>query len=130
MANIPLPSNIVFTRSGDSVFENVTIWGNTNLNTLNVYGESLFYEDATFKKDVRIEGKLDINGDVTFKKDIIVEGKSDINELLVRTSFGNIPNISADRTITPSFNEMLIGPVTITTGVTVTIQAGATFTVI
>ena len=54
MANIPLPSNIVFTRSGDSLFENVTIWGNTNLNTLNVYGESLFYEDATFKKDVRI----------------------------------------------------------------------------
>jgi len=31
MANIPLPSNIVFTRSGDSLFENVTIWGNTNL---------------------------------------------------------------------------------------------------
>jgi hypothetical protein len=61
MANIPLPSNIVFTRSGDSLFENVTIWGNTNLNTLNVYGKSLFYENATFKKDVRIEGKLDLN---------------------------------------------------------------------
>ena len=61
MANIPLPSNIVFTRSGDSLFENVTIWGNTNLNTLNVYGESLFYEDATFKKDVRIEGLLDVD---------------------------------------------------------------------
>ena len=52
MANIPLPSNIVFTRSGDSLFENVTIWGNTNLNTLNVYGESLFYENVTFKKAV------------------------------------------------------------------------------
>jgi hypothetical protein len=61
MANIPLPSNIVFTRSGDSLFENVTIWGNTNLNTLNVYGESLFYEDVTFKKDVTIEGNLDLN---------------------------------------------------------------------
>jgi len=61
MANIPLPSNIVFTRSDDSLFENVTIWGNTNLNTLNVYGESLFYENATFKKDVRIEGTLDLN---------------------------------------------------------------------
>ena len=61
MANIPLPSNIVFTRSGDSLFENVTIWGNTNLNTLNVYGEALFYENATFKKDVIIEGKLEID---------------------------------------------------------------------
>jgi len=27
MANCPVPSNPVFTRSGDSVFENVTIWG-------------------------------------------------------------------------------------------------------
>lgn len=31
MANIPVPSNPIFTKSGDSVFENVTIWGNTNL---------------------------------------------------------------------------------------------------
>ena len=69
MANIPVPSNPIFTRSGDSVFENITIWGNTNLNTLNVYGEVLFYENATFKKDVIIEGKLDID------------------ELLVRTRF-------------------------------------------
>ena len=69
MANIPVPSNPIFTRSGDSVFENITIWGNTNLNTLNVYGEVLFYENATFKKD------------------IIVEGKLDIDELLVRTRF-------------------------------------------
>ena len=69
MANIPVPSNPIFTRSGDSVFENITIWGNTNLNTLNVYGEVLFYENATFKKD------------------IIVEGKLDTDELLVRTRF-------------------------------------------
>jgi len=61
MANIPVPSNPIFTRSGDSVFENITIWGNTNLNTLNVYGEVLFYENATFKKDVIIEGKLEID---------------------------------------------------------------------
>ena len=54
------------------------------------------------------------------------------NKFYVTTNpfFGNSPNISADRTITSSFNEMSIGPVTITTGVTVTIQAGATFTVI
>ena len=61
MANIPVPSNPIFTRSGDSVFEDITIWGNTNLNTLNVYGEVLFYENATFKKDVRIEGLLDLD---------------------------------------------------------------------
>lgn len=61
MANIPVPSNPIFTRSGDSVFENITIWGNTNLNTLNVYGEALFYENVTFKKDIILEGLLDVD---------------------------------------------------------------------
>ena len=61
MANIPVPSNIVFTRSGNSLFENVTIWGKLNVDDLNVYGEALFYEDAVFKKDVTIDGKLEID---------------------------------------------------------------------
>jgi hypothetical protein len=61
MASVPVPSNPIFTRSGDSVFENITIWGNTNLNTLNVYGEVLFYENATFKKDIIIGGNLDLD---------------------------------------------------------------------
>ena len=61
MPNIPIPSNIVFTRSNDSLFENVTIWKKLNTNDLNVYGESLFYEDAVFKKDIKIDGKLDID---------------------------------------------------------------------
>ena len=61
MANIPVPSNIVFTRSGNSLFENVTIWGKLNVDDLDIYGEVLFYEDAVFKKDVIIDGKLDIN---------------------------------------------------------------------
>ena len=61
MANVPVPFNPIFTRSGHSVFEDVTIWGKLNVNELDVYGEVLFYEDAVFKKDVAIEGKLDIN---------------------------------------------------------------------
>lgn len=61
MASCPVPSNITFTRSGDSVFENVTIWGKTCINGIDVTGEALFYEDAVFKKDVTIEGQLDID---------------------------------------------------------------------
>ena len=61
MPNIPVPSNPIFTRSGDSVFENITIWGNANLNTLNVYGETLFYENVTFKKDIILDGLLDVD---------------------------------------------------------------------
>jgi hypothetical protein len=61
MANCPVPSNPAFTRSGSSVFENITIWGKTCINGIDITGQALFYEDATFKKDVIIEGILDIN---------------------------------------------------------------------
>ena len=61
MAYCPVPSNITFTRSGDSVLENVTIWGKTCLNGIDITGEALFYENVTFKKDVSIEGNLDID---------------------------------------------------------------------
>jgi len=69
MANCPVPSNPVFTRSGDSVFENVTIWGKlcadnisfpekTNIENLVVTGLSTFFGDANFKEDVTIDGTL------------------------------------------------------------------------
>jgi len=61
MAQCPVPSNITFTRSGDSVLENVTIWGKTCLNGIDITGEALFYENVTFKKDVIIEGNLDVD---------------------------------------------------------------------
>ena len=75
MANCPVPSNPTFTRSGDSVFENVTIWGKLctegtedinlsgplNVEDLNVNGNSTFLGDATFKEDVTIDGTLTSN---------------------------------------------------------------------
>ena len=69
MANCPVPSNPIFTRSGDSVFENVTIWGKlcadnvflsgiAEFENLVVTGKSSFFDDATFKEDVAIGGTL------------------------------------------------------------------------
>ena len=60
MANCPTPNNPSFTRDGDSVFENVTIWGKSCFEELNA-GKSLFKQDAKFEKDVTIDGKLDIS---------------------------------------------------------------------
>ena len=60
MANCPTPNNPSFTRDGDSVFENVTIWGKSCFEELNA-GKSLFKQDAKFEKDVTIDGTLDIS---------------------------------------------------------------------
>lgn len=44
----------------------------------------------------------------------------------IRTS----PTITSDYTVTSQFNELSVGPVTINTGVTVTILTGATWVVV
>src|SRR6056300_380930 len=65
----PVPRNPIFTRSGDSVFENVTIWGKlcadnvslpgaTEIENLIVNYSSTFFGDANFKEDVTIDGTL------------------------------------------------------------------------
>ena len=65
----PVPRNPIFTRSGDSVFENVTIWGKlcadnislpgaTDIEDLVVNNSSTFFGDANFKEDVTIDGTL------------------------------------------------------------------------
>ena len=61
MSNVPVPSNITFTRSGDSVFENVTIYEDLNVQQLDVYGNSSFAGDAKFDGDVTIEGDLELS---------------------------------------------------------------------
>jgi hypothetical protein len=50
--------------------------------------------------------------------------------LTVEPFFRNVPTINADYTITTTYNEMSIGPITINNGVTVTVNSGATWTVI
>lgn len=42
----------------------------------------------------------------------------------------SVPTVSSDYNITSQFNEMSVGPVTINTGVTVTIQSGGVWTVV
>lgn len=44
--------------------------------------------------------------------------------------FRNTPTITANYSVTTQYNEMSIGPITINTGVTVTVDSGATWTVV
>ena len=50
--------------------------------------------------------------------------------LTTKPFFRNIPTIAADYTVTTSYNEMSIGPITVNSGITVTVNSGATWTVV
>ena len=61
---------------------------------INVFGEETYFnDDVTCFKNVKIGGNLDVDGtflvkeNATFKKDVIIEGILDINFLVVRTRF-------------------------------------------
>jgi len=55
---------------------------------------------------------------------------SDSITLTTKPFFRNIPTISADYTVTTDYNEISIGPITINNGITVTVNSGATWTVV
>jgi hypothetical protein len=67
------------------------------------------------------QSKLDVNGTIS---------ATDTITLTTKPFFRNVPTIAADYTVTTSYNEMSIGPITINTGITVTVNTDATWTVI
>jgi hypothetical protein len=48
----------------------------------------------------------------------------------VQPFFRNPPNITSNYVITNAYNEMSIGPMTINTGVTVTVELGGSWTIV
>jgi len=55
---------------------------------------------------------------------------SDTVTLTTKPFFRNVPTIAENYTVTTSYNEMSIGPITINSGITVTVNSGATWTVV
>ena len=55
---------------------------------------------------------------------------SDNVTLTTKPFFRNVSTISADYIVTTDYNEMSIGPITINNGITVTVNSGATWTVV
>ncbi len=59
--------------------------------------------------------KLDVSGQITLSSSPFVR---------------NIPTISSNYTVTSTYNEMSVGPITVGAGVTVTVNSGATWTIV
>lgn len=74
-----------------------------------------------------INGNFTASGTATINGDVATGGRV---TLTGQPFFRNLPTIATNYTVTSAFNEMSIGPITINTGITVTVDSGATWTVV
>ena len=69
---------------------------------------------------------------LTSVDNVTVSSLNSVNQVTLTGSpfVRNVPTIASNYTISPTYNEMSIGPLTINTGITVTVQSGATWTIV
>lgn len=69
---------------------------------------------------------------LTSVDNVTVSSLNSVNQVTLTGSpfVRNIPTISSNYTISPTYNEMSIGPITIGVGVSVIVQSGATWTIV
>lgn len=74
-----------------------------------------------------IIGNFTASGTATISGDFATAGRITLTS---QPFFRNVPNIVSDYTITSTYNEMSIGPITVQTGVTVVVNSGATWSIV
>lgn len=74
-----------------------------------------------------INGNFTASGTATVNGDFATGGRV---TLTGQPFFRNLPTIANNYTVTTTYNELSIGPITINTGITVTVDSGATWTVV
>lgn len=69
---------------------------------------------------------------LTSVDNVTVSSLNSVNQVTLTGSpfVRNVPTISSNYTISPTYNEMSIGPITIGVGVSVIVQSGATWTIV
>jgi hypothetical protein len=69
---------------------------------------------------------------LTSVDNVTVSSLTSVNQVTLTGSpfVRNVPTISTNYTVSPTYNEMSVGPITINTGITVTVQSGATWTIV
>ena len=121
-------------------YKDVNIQGNLNYDSLTVRNLTVS-EQSTLgvttstslsAQNLSVSGIITGNliGNVTGIVTASTITATDSITLTTKPFFRNVPTIAADYTVTTDYNEMSIGPITINSGVTVTVNSGATWTVI
>lgn len=80
-----------------------------------------------------VSGSIHATGAADFDSTLNVDGASTFGSTATLTTIPfvrNIPTITSNYTVTTTYNEMSVGPITIQTGVTVTVNSGATWSIV
>ena len=121
-------------------YKDVNIQGNLNYDSLTVRNLTVS-EQSTLgvttstslsAQNLSVSGIITGNliGNVTGIVTASTITATDSITLTTKPFFRNVPTIAADYTVTTDYNEMSIGPITINNGITVTVNSGATWTVV
>jgi hypothetical protein len=132
MSNITVSGNQSYFNEDAKFFKDLYVYGN------------LYYNFQAKEKE--IFGDIEVTGNITGNLIGNVTGNTtgshignvtattitatDSITLTTKPFFRNVPTIAADYTVTTDYNEMSIGPITINSGITVTVNSGATWTVV
>lgn len=132
MSNITVSGNQSYFNEDARFFKDLYVYGN------------LYYNFQAKEKeifgDIEVTGNItgnligNVTGNITGNVIGIVTASTitatDSITLTTKPFFRNVPTIAADYTVTTDYNEMSIGPITINSGITVTVNSGATWTVV
>jgi hypothetical protein len=124
-------SDIQVTGSPAVFNENVTFYSDVNI-TSNVNIGSLNVSFTSNLSELNVSStsnlsELNVSGISSLSDQVFSAGTISLtNNPFVR----NTPIITSNYGISSSFNEMSVGPITIQTGVTVTVNSGATWSIV
>ncbi len=136
MSDIQVTGSPAVFNENVTFYSDVNITSNVNIRSLNVSFTSNLSElnvsSTSNLSQLNVSGisslnRLNVSGISSLSDQVFSAGTISLtNNPFVR----NTPIITSNYGISSSFNEMSVGPITIQTGVTVTVNSGATWSIV
>lgn len=125
MSDIQVTGSPAVFNENVTFYSDVEIASNVNIRSLNVsFTSNLSELNVSSTSNL---SRLNVSGISSLSDQVFSAGTISLtNNPFVR----NTPIITSNYGISSSFNEMSVGPITIQTGVTVTVNSGATWSIV